>query len=94
MTSSPAPKVSLAEALSMATGIALEDDAPPPQRTAPGDGWEEVTEGGRRRAVLVAVGADDLGSASPPGASPVSSGRVCGQCKDGSHRLRPLEWKR
>ena len=43
MTSSPAPKVSLAEALSMATGIALEDDAPPPQRTAPGDGWEDVT---------------------------------------------------
>ena len=42
MTSSPAPKVSLAEALSMATGIALEDDAPPPQRTAPGDGWEDV----------------------------------------------------
>ena len=26
----------------MATGIALEDDAPPPQRTAPGDGWEDV----------------------------------------------------
>ena len=42
MTSSPAPKVSLAEALSMATGIALEDDAPPPQRTALGDGWEDV----------------------------------------------------
>ena len=40
MTSSPAPKVSLAEALSMATGIALEDDAPAPARA--GDGWEDV----------------------------------------------------